>query len=129
MAYSQRPLRICPALRDGIRGGMVGRLEILGEVQTWSESLIRNVFKVLTWAVHSGLRFQGGGMGSCPLTAQRKGLEGSPASATLARQMPTTGQARWLGRWGSPALFGFCLGPWGRGEDAGRLGSLEPAEA
>lgn len=68
-------------------------------------------------------------MGFRPLTAWRKGLESSPASASLVMQTPTAGQADWLQGWGSPTSFGFCLGSRGRVQEAGRLGSFEPATA
>lgn len=125
MAYSSGFLLTCPAQRGGTCGGAVGRLEFPGghlDV-VWVPN--QKLIQLLTSVVHSGLSFSGCKMGSRPLTAQRRGLELSPASATLAGPTLSTGPADWLQGWGSPASFCFCLGPRGGVEEAGRLGSLE----
>lgn len=129
MAHSSGGLLTCPAQRGGTCGGAVGRLEFPGghlEV-VWVPN--QKLIQRLTSVVHSGFSFSGCKMGSWPLTAQRRGLELSPASATRAGPTPRTGPADWLQGWGSPASFCFCLGPWGGVEEAGRLGTLEPTKA
>lgn len=79
---------------------------------------------MLMRAVHSGLSFQGCEMGSQPRSTQRKGLEGSPASVTLARQV----KGIQCGQWRSCTLAA-AWDSGGRAEEAGKLGSFKPAEA
>lgn len=111
-------------------GGMMTRPDA---GQGGSRSLGLDLGPALGWklihhvdvGVHSGLSFQGCEMGSQPFSALGKGMEGGPASVTLARHV----KCLRCGHEDHALLFTVCLGFWAQSRRGRQAGVFKPAEA